>query len=58
MIYEFCAGTLGRIMLKTPGEYAQWLAAGRQVKKDKLETNRLIKLKKIPRPLNTGAHGA
>ncbi len=64
MIYEFRAGTLGRITLETPEEYAQWLAAGqqldagRQVKKDKIETSRLIKLKKIPRPLNTGAHGA
>ena len=56
VIYEFRAGTLGRITLETPEEYAQWLAAGqkidaeRQVKKDKIETSRLIKLKKIPRP--------
>ena len=56
VIYELRAGTLGRITLETPAEYAQWLAAGqkidaeRQVKKDKIETSRLIKLKKIPRP--------
>jgi ribosome biogenesis GTPase A len=37
-------------------EFAGWLAAGqlldaeRQVKKDAIQTNRLIKLKKIPRP--------
>jgi ribosome biogenesis GTPase A len=56
VIYEFRAATLGRITLETPEEFAQWLAAGqqldaeRQVKKDKIETNRLIKFKKIPRP--------
>lgn len=56
VIYEFRAGTPGRITLETPEEFAQWLAAGklfdaeRQVKKDKIETSRLIKLKKIPRP--------
>ncbi len=56
VIYEFRAGTLGRVTLETPEEYAQWLAAGqkldaeRQVKKDGIETKRLIKLKKIPRP--------
>jgi ribosome biogenesis GTPase A len=56
VIYEFRAATLGRITLETPEEFAQWLAAGRlldaerQVKKDKIETSRLIKLKKIPRP--------
>ncbi|MEO6319055.1 MAG: ribosome biogenesis GTPase YlqF, partial [Polaromonas sp.] len=55
-IYEFRAATLGRITLETPEEFGQWLAAGqlldaeRQVKKDKIETSRLIKLKKIPRP--------
>ncbi|MCJ7799343.1 MAG: 50S ribosome-binding GTPase, partial [Polaromonas sp.] len=56
VIYEFRAATTGRITLETPEEFAQWLAAGqkldaeRQVKKDKIETNRLIKFKKIPRP--------
>jgi len=56
VIYEFRAATLGRITLETPEEFARWLAAGRlmdaerQVKKDKIETNRLIKFKKIPRP--------
>ena len=64
VIYEFRAGTLGRITLETPAEYAQWLAAGqlldaeRQVKKDKIETSRLIKLKKIPRPPKARADGA
>jgi ribosome biogenesis GTPase A len=56
VIYEFRAATLGRITLETPEEFAQWLAAGqeidaeRQIKKDQIETNRLIKFKKIPRP--------
>ena len=56
VIHEFRAATLGRITLETPAEFAEWLAAGRlldaerQVKKDKIETNRLIKFKKIPRP--------
>ena len=56
VIYEFRAATLGRITLETPDEFAYWLAAGqlldaeRQVKKDAIEVNRLIKFKKIPRP--------
>ena len=56
VIYEFRAATLGRITLETPIEFAEWLAAGqlldaeRQVKKDAIEINRLIKFKKIPRP--------
>ena len=56
VIYEFRAATLGRITLETPEEFAGWLAAGklldaeRQLKKDKIETDRLIKFKKIPRP--------
>ena len=42
VIYEFRAGTLGRITLETPREFVQWLAAGqkidaeRQVKKDRI----------------------
>ena len=41
VIYEFRAGTLGRITLETPEEFGQWLAAGqaadteRQAKKDR-----------------------
>lgn len=56
VIHEFRAATLGRITLETPEEFAQWLAAGqlidaeRQLKKDGLENQRLIRLKKIPRP--------
>ena len=56
VIYEFRQGTLGRITLETPQEFAQWLAVGqkldaeRAVKKEKIETARLIKFKKIPRP--------
>lgn len=56
VIHEFRAATLGRITLETPEEFASWLAAGRlldaerQVKKDKIETARLVKLKKLPRP--------
>ncbi|QJC55883.1 Ribosome biogenesis GTPase A [Polaromonas vacuolata] len=55
VIYEFRAATLGRITLETPAEFAKGLAEGqvldaeRQVKKDAIETNRLIKFKKIPR---------
>ena len=56
VIYEFRAAALGRVTLETPEEFARWLAAGqlidaeRQVKKDIIETDRLIKFKKIPRP--------
>ena len=56
-IHDFRSGALGRITLETPGEFAQWLAAGekldaeRQVKKDAIEQARLIRLKKIPRPV-------
>ena len=56
VMYEFRAATLGRITLETPQEFSLWMAAGqvldaeRQVKKDLIETNRLIKFKKIPRP--------
>jgi ribosome biogenesis GTPase A len=57
VIYEFRSATLGRITLETPEEFAGWLAAGqlldaeRQVKKDRIETDRLIRTRKIPRPL-------
>ena len=56
VIYEFRAATLGRVTLETPAEFAHWLAAGqlldaeRQVKKDMIETDRLIRFKKIRRP--------
>jgi ribosome biogenesis GTPase A len=56
VIYEFRAATLGRITLETPEQFAGWLAAGqlldaeRQIKKDAIETARLIKFKKIARP--------
>ena len=56
VIHEFRAATLGRITLETPEEFAGWLAAGklldaeRQLKKDKIETDRLVRFKKIPRP--------
>jgi ribosome biogenesis GTPase A len=55
-IHDFRAASLGRITLETPEEFAQWLAAGekldaaRQVKKDAIELDRLIRFKKIPRP--------
>ncbi len=55
-IYDFRQSALGRITLETPDEFAQWLAVGqkidaeRQIKKDAIETARLIKFKKIPRP--------
>jgi ribosome biogenesis GTPase A len=56
VINDFRTAALGPITLETPQEFAQWLAAGqaldaqRQVKKDAIERNRLIKFKKIPRP--------
>ena len=56
VMYEFRACTLGRVTLETPEEFAQWLAEGqkldaeRQVKKDKIEIDRQIRFKKIPRP--------
>ncbi|MDQ3271615.1 MAG: ribosome biogenesis GTPase YlqF, partial [Pseudomonadota bacterium] len=60
VIHEFRAATLGRITLETPEEFAHWLAAGqlldaeRQVKKDRIETDRLVRFKKIPRPPREG----
>ena len=56
VIYEFRAGTLGRITLETPEQFALWLEAGRQkdaqrqVKKDAIELDRKIRFKQIPRP--------
>ncbi len=56
VMHDFRSGVLGRITLETPEQFAQWLAAGkvldaaRQVKKDAIEQQRLIKFKKIPRP--------
>jgi ribosome biogenesis GTPase A len=56
VIHEFRSAALGRITLETPDEFSAWLAKGllvdaeRQVKKDAIELNRLIKFKKIPRP--------
>ena len=56
VINDFRTGQLGPITLETPEEFALWLAAGqkldaeRQVKKDAIELNRLIKFKKVPRP--------
>lgn len=55
-IHDFRAAALGRVTLETPEEFAQWLAVGqkldaaRQVKKDAIELDRLIRFKKIPRP--------
>lgn len=55
-IHDFRASALGRVTLETPEEFAQWLAVGqkldaaRQVKKDAIELDRLIRFKKIPRP--------
>ena len=54
-IYDFRSANMGRITLETPGEFAQWLAAGqtldaeRQVKKDAIELDRKIRFKKIPK---------
>jgi ribosome biogenesis GTPase A len=56
VIYEFRAATLGRITLETPTEFAAWLTEGklidaeRQVKKDKIENGRRVRLKKMARP--------
>ncbi|WP_029525390.1 ribosome biogenesis GTPase YlqF [Polaromonas glacialis] len=61
VIYEFRAATLGRITLETPDEFDSALVAGqlldaaRQVKKDKIETDRLIRQKKLPRPVKFGS---
>ena len=55
VMYEFRAATLGRITLETPAEFSAWLAAGqlldaeRQVKKDKLESSRTARAKKVAR---------
>ncbi len=55
-IHDFRAAVMGRITLETPEEFAQWLAAGqkldaeRQLKKDAIELDRMIRFKKVPRP--------
>ncbi len=55
VIQDFRAGTLGRITLETPDEFAQWLAQGkqldaqRQVKKDAIELDRAIRFKRVAR---------
>ena len=59
VIYDFRAAVMGRITLETPEEFAQWLVAGqkldaqRQVKKDAIELDRLIRFKKIPKPASS-----
>jgi ribosome biogenesis GTPase A len=56
VIHEFRAATTGRITLETPAEFMQWMEVGlkidaeRQIKKDAIEHDRLIRFKKIPRP--------
>ncbi len=56
VIHDFRAAVMGRITLESPEEFTQWLAAGqkldalRQVKKDAIELDRLIRFKKIPKP--------
>jgi ribosome biogenesis GTPase A len=56
VIHDFRAAVMGRMTLETPQEFAQWLAAGekldaeRQVKKDAIELDRMVRFKKIPRP--------
>ena len=58
-IYDFRQSSLGRLTLETPEEFAQWLLLGqkldaeRQLKKDAIELDRLIRFKKIPRPSRT-----
>jgi ribosome biogenesis GTPase A len=57
VIHEFRAASMGRITLETPEEFAHWLAVGqkldaeRQIKKDAIEMARLVRLKKVPRPI-------
>jgi ribosome biogenesis GTPase A len=59
VIFDFRAAVMGRITLETPKEFVQWLAAGqkldaqRQVKKDAIELDRLIRFKKIPKPVSS-----
>jgi ribosome biogenesis GTPase A len=56
VIYDFRQKLLGRITLETPQEFAHWLTQGqqldaaRQLKKDAIEQDRLIRFKKIPKP--------
>ena len=65
-INDFRAGNWGRITLETPAQFAQWLAQGReldahrQIKKDQITLNRMVRFKKIPRDSsakNSGAEG-
>ncbi|MEI7537460.1 MAG: ribosome biogenesis GTPase YlqF [Comamonadaceae bacterium] len=56
VIYDFRVAAIGRVTLETPQQFAQWLLEGqkldakRQIKKDAIELDRLIRFKKIPRP--------
>jgi ribosome biogenesis GTPase A len=56
ILHDFRSGILGSITLERPEEFADWLAHGekldaeRQIKKDAIELDRLIRFKKIPRP--------
>jgi ribosome biogenesis GTPase A len=58
-IYDFRQSSLGRLTLESPEEFAQWLLLGqkldaeRQLKKDAIELDRLIRFKKIPLPSRT-----
>lgn len=54
VLVDFRAGRIGRITLETPAEFAQWLAEGkqldaeRQLRKDALASEGLIRVKKPP----------
>jgi ribosome biogenesis GTPase A len=63
VIYDFRQAQLGRVTLETPTEFAQWLAVGqkldaeRQIKKDAIELDRLVRFKKVPRPTKARDRG-
>ncbi len=48
VLHEFRSGSMGRITLETPGEFAQWLAAGQLLDAERLAKREARKLKKKP----------
>ena len=49
VMHTFRDGSMGRITLETPTEFAQWLAEGQQVDAERLEKKAASKVKRSPR---------
>ena len=49
VMHTFRDGSMGRITLETPAEFAQWLAEGQQVDAERLEKKAASKVKRSPK---------